>query len=179
ELVRAAFAAAQAVDPALRLVVVLADGIRRLERPADFPEAAQVVPAAHAIEVASTAAAVVSVNPPLGIGALLAGPPVLHFGRTCYGVPGVDARTTLDTLSGDLRLALDSESRGLRERFLFRTLGRDHVWCSADFPDQNGLRGLVLASEVALEEQGQQGADLSYRPGPTWPLAHNHRSTTR
>ena len=175
DLAAAVAAAISAIDPALQLVIVMPERGLSSQNRWRLPENAQLVTATHTAVVASTALAFVSVNAPLAAGALLAGTPVLHFGRTPYGVPGVARKTSLDGLLDDMRAALGERNATLRERFLYRILRRDHVWCSADFPDQNGLRGLVLAIEIALKERGQEGADLRYSPGPTWPLAQSRR----
>lgn len=175
ELAHVVAAAVTTIDRAMQLVIVMPEQGLSSQSRWHLPENAQLVSAPHLAVVASTALALVSVNAPHAAGALLAGTPVLHFGRTPYGIPGVARKATLDTFADDLRAALDDRSSTLRERFLYRMLRRDHVWCSADFPDQNGLRGLVLAIEIALKERGQEGADLRYSPGPTWPLAQSRR----
>ena len=174
-LARTTAAALKTIDPGLRLAIVLPSTPLPSGMRWSMPDGAQVLTSVHLPVLTSTAGAFVSVNDPSAVGALLAGTPVLHFGRTPYGVPGVARRTSLDTLREDLREALPTSAATLRERFLYRYLRRDHVWCSPDFPDQNGLRGLVLAIELALKERGQEGADLRYAPGPTWPLAQSRR----
>jgi hypothetical protein len=129
------------------------------------------LPAGAAPQVVPSALACVTINHPLGAGALLAGTPVLHFGRTPWGIPGAAQRASLGSLERDLMTALDDDPRTLRERALTRLLTEDHVWCSADEPDHNGILGLVAAIERRLTHDAPSGsARAAYRAGPVWPL---------
>ena len=67
-----------------------------------------LVPPSAAPLAVSTAAAVVTVNHPLGLAAVLAGTPVLHMGRTPYGVRGVSQRTSIDLLGDEFLEAVNT-----------------------------------------------------------------------
>lgn len=173
-LVAAVRDAAQRLDRALRVVAVLpsdgllADDLRRLRQ---LPNV-QIEVATAAPDAAAAATAVVTINHPAATTALLAGTPVLHLGRALYALPGVAHKTMLDELTTALPAALNGEGQPeLTARFLTGLLGHDHLWCSADQPDHNGLSGLVLAIETALQQRRPNGTQLRYRVGPTWPLA--------
>ncbi len=171
ELVACTARAVHAIDPGLQLVATLPDGGLPRATRQRLAAHTRLLPA-HAVPAAiSTALAIVTINHPQAVCALLAGTPVLHSGRTPYGVAGVARKTSLDTLAQDLQHALGHEQPYLRERFLTRFLGQDHLWCSADHPDQNGLRGLILAIEHRLSVRGFSGSRLPYQAGPAWPLA--------
>lgn len=129
-----------------------------------------VVPAGAASSTLVTALAVTTVNHPLGLAALLAGTPVLHTGNTPYAVRDVARRTSIETLRDDLATALSDDRPMLRERFLSRYLRADSLWCSADFPDHNGLEGLVAGIENCMQLRPPLGGDPVYRAGPAWPL---------
>jgi hypothetical protein len=173
ELALAAARAAQRIDASLGAVVVLpprglaADSLARLARAGLPLRAARAAPG-----LLSAAVAAVTVNHPLGIGALLAGTPVLHLGRTPYGVEGVSVRGSAATLEADLRRALALADEALRECFLTRYLRYDHVWCAPESPDGNGLRGLVLGIERRLRESAPFPRPATYRAGPVWPLSY-------
>lgn len=171
DLALATLAAAQAVDRELAVVAVLprrgldAGDAVRLQRPG-----LQIVPAGAVSATLVTALAVTTVNHPLGIGALLAGTPVLHTGNTPYAVRDVARRTSIETLRADLPSALKGDRPLLRERFLSRYLRVDSLWCSADFPDHNGLEGLVAGIEDRMQQRPAVGGEPVYRAGPAWPL---------
>jgi len=172
DLVRAVRAATATIRP-MSVVAVLPTGgllaseLAPLRRLADVQLEHDVV----AADAAATATAVVTVNHPLAVGALLAGTPVLHLGRALYGVAGIAHHTQLDTLAADLPFALGDDQPELRLRFLTWLLAHGHVWCSPDLPDHNGIAGLVLEIETRLAERSPTGARLRYRAGPAWPLA--------
>lgn len=170
-LVRAAAAAAVKVDADLLTVAVLpAQGLPRsqLEEIARTPSVL-VHPPSSALLAATTGLGVVTINHPLGVAGLLSGTPVLHTGRSPYSLRGVTTRTTLDLLERDLPGALLEDQPHLRERFLTWLLAQGHLWCWPDFPDHNGINGLVQKIEECLP-QDASGAGLHYRPGPVWPL---------
>ncbi|MBK8095718.1 MAG: hypothetical protein IPK26_01340 [Planctomycetes bacterium] len=173
-LVAATRNAAIRIDPAMRVVAVLpaggvlADELRRLRRLAGV----QLEVATAAPDAAAAATAVITINHPAATTALLAGTPVLHLGRALFAMPGVTHKTMLDDLATTLRSAITADGQPeLRARFLTAVLGHDHIWCSPDQPDHNGLSGLVLAIETALQQRSPNGTRLRYRAGPTWPLA--------
>lgn len=165
-LLRGVRGAASALDPACRVVVLGAPAT-------ELPESEGVLflPLDAAPALLATALAAVTVNHPLGIGALLMGTPLLHLGRSAYGIRGVATQTALVGLEADLRAALHVDPGTLRERFLTRVLQNDHVWCSARLPDHNGVRGLVERIEMLLRVPGPYARGRHYRPGPAWPLA--------
>lgn len=121
-------------------------------------------------EAVAAAMAVITVNHPMGAGALLAGTPLIHLGRALYELHGVAVRARLDSLAEDLDRALSLEDAGLRCRFLSWLLAHGHVWCSADHPDHNGISGLVQEIEDRLQDRVPAGLHLRYRVGPAWPL---------
>ena len=127
-------------------------------------------------EAAATALAVVTVNHPAGLIGRLAGTPVLHMGRTPYGIPGAGCiRTGPDHIGQDLMAALDSGYGGVGQEdpavgFLGWLLGFGHIWCCPDNPDHNGINGWVQDIETELQEVGPVGGPLRYRAGPAWPL---------
>jgi hypothetical protein len=152
ELVRRVAEAARAHDPELGVHVV--------------PPHARVEGRAAA---AATAAAVVTVNDPLGLVGILAGTPVVHLGRTRYGIPGVARRADPNTLADELALALGVEQPTLRLRFATRVLREDLLWCDPHGPDQNGLAGLVADFEARLSEAITPPPPVVYRPEPPLP----------
>lgn len=129
----------------------------------------ELLPAAAAATVVPSALACVTVTHPLAVGALLAGTPVVHLGRAPWALPGVTRRTTLDQLDRDLVDSLNEDAATLRERLLTRLLTDDHVWCSRDEPDHNGILGLVAAVERRIQHEPTSAA-TAYRAGPVWPL---------
>ncbi len=133
-----------------------------------------VHPRSSALLATTTALAVITVNDPLAIAGLLAGTPLLHTGRSLYQLRGVTTRTALDTLERDLPRALTDDQSHLRERFLTWLLSEGHLWCWPDFPDHNGINGLVQRIEESLKHDAS-GIGLHYRAGPVWPL---HAETT-
>lgn len=145
---------------------VAAPGGRPLGR--GWPDGVEWLPENAASVATATALVVTSINHPLGFGGLLAGTPVLHLGRTPYGVDGVACASNLDTLALDLERAVTCPHAPLRRRFLTRMLEQHHIWCSATQPDGNGLAGIVQHLERAL---GGPAPKLQYRHGPAWPLA--------
>ena len=171
DLALAAARVAPLLDPRAAVVALLPEaGLPHRERGSLARAGVLERPLTSAPQTLSTALAVVTVNHPLGIGALLAGTPLLHTGRTPYDIPGVSTRTTLDRLEHDMAKALALQTDTLRQRFLTRYLGTDHVWCSVDAPDPNGLRGLVARVEKQMREPGPMARGPGYRAGPVWPL---------
>lgn len=128
-----------------------------------------LLPPASVPEAAAAAVAVVTVNHPLALGAILAGTPVLCTGRTPYAVTGVARATTIDRLADDLPRAADFVNPDLRARFLSRYLVVDQLWCEPDAPDHNGLNGFVAGVEACLRA-GPFSTGLRYEAGPSWPL---------
>ncbi|MBK8975536.1 MAG: hypothetical protein IPM29_06390 [Planctomycetes bacterium] len=153
------------------VVVVAPPGASgRLARDASASTTVVQVGAATAPIAAALAAAVVTVNHPHALVGILAGTPVLHFGRTPYGIPGVATRLgdrPLDAVLGD---ALGRSQPALRARFATRLLKDDHVWCPAEAPDANGVLGLLGAIRRHLAHDRSNAPEPGYRPGPTWPL---------
>ncbi len=131
--------------------------------------------AGDAPEAAATAIATITINHPGAAAALLAGTPVLHFGRALYGIEGATTATTTAGLADALPASLGRSPTTLRRRFLTWLFGHGHVWCSATDPDHNGLAGLVQTIESRLGERSPGGLRLQYRAGPTWPLAAEGR----
>lgn len=172
-LVRCARAAATQLDSDLHVVAVLppaglpAGEMSRLRRLSGV----SIEFASAAPDAAAAAAAVVTINHPLGIAAALAGTPIVHLGRALYGLPGVAVAGRTDRLLADLRAALAEDDPELRERFLTWLLAHGHIWCSPDFPDHNGITGMVLEIETRMQERNPAGLRLRYRTGPAWPLA--------
>jgi len=175
-LAAAARAAADALDPALGLAVVLpAAGLARSDRHtlAAVPRA-MLLPACAAPEAAATALTTVTISHPLAAAALLSGTPVVHFGRALYGLPGVTQHARVDELAAALGRAVAADEPTLRERFLSWLFTQAHLWCSPTHPDHNGLCGLVQAIEVRLGPRA--GPRPPYRVGPAWPLAAEGRT---
>jgi hypothetical protein len=170
ELLMAARRAALAVDPSLSVLALLPrSGLPARDRRAiarELPHVRMLPPSQRA--AVAVASAVITVNHRAGVCALLAGTPVVHLGRSPYGVPGVATASSAAALSDGLRHALESGQTSLRQRFLTQLLTRDHVWCDPDLPDENGLAGLVVRVETAL---AQKGTGPRYVPGPAWPLS--------
>lgn len=163
-------AAAHAIDPALTVVAILPqEGLPQAELRALARLPIATIAAAPAVVMVG-ALAVVTVNDPLALGALLLQTPVVHFGRTPYGVEGVTIQASLDDLERPLARALTHEPFALRERFLTQVLRRDHVWCHVDAPDRNGLLGVIEGIE-RLVSVPRPNTRVDYRPGPTWPLS--------
>jgi len=129
------------------------------------------LPAGAGALAVSTAMAVITVNHPLGLCAVLAGTPVLHLGRAPYGVRGIARRTSLDLLEQDLSTSLTTESPLLRQRFLTRMLRDYHLWCAVHHPDTNGIAGLILKIERMMAQPPGKATPLHYRSGPVWPLS--------
>ena len=170
-LVLATASAALAIDPELVVLAILPEGglpRPQIEAIARIPTVTLHPPSSASL-AASTALAVTTVNHPAGIAGLLSGTPVLHTGRTLYGLRGVTTRTRLDSLEGDLRGALTDDQPHLRERLLTWLLSEAHLWCWADFPDFNGINGLVRAIETSIRHEGSS-VGIGYRAGPVWPL---------
>lgn len=169
-LLAATVAAANAIDPALRVVAVGDVAAATLAATGCLGAKASA-----AIDVAATAAATITVNHPHAAVALLAGTPVVHFGRALYGLPGVTTKCGLDDLPRALHRAMHRDHPTLRTRFLSWLFGHGHLWCSPTHPDHNGVLGLVQAIEVRLQRRADE-APLRYRAGPGWPLAAPGRS---
>lgn len=164
-------AAATRLDPRPVVVGVLPDVPIPRELRLLAQHGHRVVPHSMAAAATAIAVAVVTINHPHAGGALLHGTPVVHFGRAGYAIPGVAVATSAADLPRALASALASERPALRERFLTRVLARNHVWCAADAPDPNGLRGLLLRLELLAGEKTVSAGRIAYRPGPAWPLA--------
>ena len=164
-------------DPADRPGVAVGGGAirrRRSTAPASdpWPHTVHFVPESAGALAVSMGAAVVTINHPLGLAAILSGTPVLHMAQTPYGIPGVATRTDGPQLADDLRTALtDEDQPTLRRRFLTRILKEHHIWCAPNAPDSNGVAGLVRWIETAIDSPKLQGRPTRYRPGPVWPLA--------
>jgi hypothetical protein len=163
-------AAAAAIDPALRVVAVGDTTAATLAATGCLH-----APAGAAVDVVAAAAATITVNHPLAAVALLAGTPVVHFGRALYGLPGVTTRCRLEELPQALHRALQRDHPTLRARFLTWLFGHGHLWCSPTHPDHNGVLGFVQAIEARLSHRADE-APLRYRNGPGWPLAAPGRS---
>ena len=134
------------------------------------------LPESATSRVLATAIAVITVNDLRAGQALLAGTPVLHFGRAVWAVPPVTTETSIDRIERDLLDASagrgsGSDAERLREAFLTRLLAFDHVWCEASQPDPNGVRGLVADIESRIAQRRPADLPLRYRAGPVWPLA--------
>lgn len=165
QLLGAVRTAAAAIDPALRVVAVGAATAATLAATGCLH-----APATAAVDVVAAAAATITVNHPLAAVALLAGTPVVHFGRALYGLPGVTVRCRVEELPQALHRALHRDHPTLRARFLTWLFGHGHLWCSPTHPDHNGVLGVVQAIEVRLRHRADE-APLRYRAGPGWPLA--------
>jgi hypothetical protein len=171
ELARAARRAVHAIDPDLGLVAVRGPGLDETALESIRAEGFKVRPAQEAAAAAATAAALITVNHPLAITGILAGTPVLHLGRALYAVPGVATATALDRLRPDLLGALEAPANPtLRARFASHLLAEDHIWCAAEGPDPNGLRGIVTHLEDVLRRAAPPPEPTPYRAGPSWPL---------
>ncbi len=172
QLIRTCHQALSELDPGAYVVVVLPElglakkAIHRLQQ-----EHGNLIflSASAAATAVSTAMAVVTVNHPLGLAAILSGTPVIHLGQSPYGIPGISQQSHLQQLSQDLPQALTASPSNIRERFLTRMLRQQHLWCSPLAPDSNGLAGLVQRLEREMQAPASQ--PLKYRPGPVWPLA--------
>ncbi len=177
--IESAAAAAARLGDGTSLVVVAPDAgiderdLRGLRAPVPLYFAG----AGDAPEAAATAIATVTINHPGAAAALLAGTPVLHFGRALYAVEGATIATTTAGLADALPASLGRSSTTLRRRFLTWLFGHGHVWCSATDPDHNGLAGLVQTIEARLGERSPGGLRLQYRAGPAWPLAAERRDS--
>jgi hypothetical protein len=170
-LVRASLAAAHATGLDLEVTAVLPEGgLRRRELAAIAALRVPMEIPAATCEAAAAAAAVVTVNHPFATAGLLAGTPVLHFGRVAYGVPGVATRTDEQALAPALRAALAADQPALRLRFLTWLFRQGHVWCSPEHPDHNGIAALVERIEALLGEPTPRGRARRYHAGPAWPL---------
>lgn len=171
DLALATVDAASTLDRGITVVAVLPPGGLPAADQARLARAGVVVLATGAApQTIATAVAVVTVNHPLGVGALLANTPLLHTARTPYGIPGVCTQTSAAQLENDLPRALALQTDALRERFLTRHLGSDHVWCSPATPDLNGLTGLVADIEQRMRTPAGTARATTYRAGPVWPL---------
>lgn len=171
QLVRTTWQATQRVDPSARLVVVDAPSAS-LDHPRfDWAPAIQFIPPTAAAHAVALAMAVVTVNHPLALAAILAETPVVHTAAAPYGIPGIAARTDGTQLAESLALAMvEPGGSSLRRRFLTRILRDHHIWCPPQAPDSNGVVGVVRWMEDAIGA-GADATPLRYRPGPVWPLA--------
>jgi hypothetical protein len=170
-LVAATRRAVTALDPQARTLVVCAGPPppRPLALRGVWSDDVVFLPAAAAAVAVATAMLVVTINHPLGLGAILSNTPVLHLGRTPYGLHDVARRTSLDMLEVDAAEVLRVGHSPLRARFLTRVLKDHHIWCPPSTPDSNGIAGLVQQIEARLP--GRSRPALRYRAGPVWPLA--------
>lgn len=173
QLIRTTWQAVRRIDPMLSLVVVTSgDTPPRAPRNDPWPGTVHFVPAAAGALAVTMAMAVVTVNHPLALAAILSGTPVLHTARSPYGIPGVATRTDGAQLADHLRAAMThADQPTLRRRFLTRILKEHHIWCPPNAPDSNGVAGLVQWIERAIDSPKLQGRPPRYRPGPVWPLA--------
>lgn len=173
EIVRAACRAAHTLEPGMPVVAVLPErGLARgdLGRVAVQPSV-RVEFATALPDAMSAALAVVTINEGAASGALLAGTPVLHLGRSPYGIRGVARRTSLEQLTEDLSdVANGPDQMHLRQRFLTWLFQHGHLWCNPDHPDHNGMSGFVAEIEDRIERGAPRGGGLRYRAGPAWPL---------
>lgn len=173
ELAAAALAAVRRIDPLATVAAILPPG--GLDLPTIARLAAQpgvhVLPAPCAAEACLTALATFTVNHPMAVCALLAGTPVLHTGQALYGLPGVTWRGPSAAFADALPQQLAAEGTTLRKRFLTALLSQDHLWCSLDLPDHNGVLALAHAIEDQLGQRSPRGVRLPHRAGPPWPLA--------
>ncbi len=176
-LTAAVRAAARRLDPAMPVVAVLPRGglLAREFAPLRQLAGVTIETADAAIDACLSAAAVITVNDPLAVTGLLAGTPVVHLGRSLYGVPGVATRGSVDTLDNNLDAALADDQPELRKRFLTWMFAHGHVWCSVNAPDHNGLCGLILQIERRLARPTPVDNQLQYRAGPSWPLTADGR----
>lgn len=174
-LCAASVEAVRALDRHLPLVVLLPPSGLAPKELATLPCGGSTVilrPHQAARALLPTALACITINDPLGASALLCGTPVVHLGRSLYGVAGVVSRCIVDELPRALATAMESGQQVLRGRLLTRLLRDEHVWCSPTEPDHNGLQGLVSRFEQCLSRRGGGGGgNLRYRPGPSWPLS--------
>lgn len=171
ELAHAVRCASQALDPVLEVVAVRAPGLPEETIDALRAEGFTLRSPRTAALAAATATAVVTINHPLAMGGVLAGTPVLHLGRALYAVRGVATQTSLSRIRDDLAMGAAAVSQAtLRARFATRMLEADHIWCSPEAPDPNGLRGLLTHVEDVLRRATPPPEPTPYRPGPGWPL---------
>ena len=179
ELIAAAARAAAAIDPELVLVVVVPP--RGVAHAGLLGLSAAVrlhfVGPDAAADAAVAGLATLTINHPLASVALLAGTPVVHTGAALYGLPGVTTQAPTADLDAGLRRALERDHATLRQRFLSWLFGYGHLWCASDWPDHNGLAGLVQAITRRLGERRPEGLRLRYRAGPAWPLAADGRGS--
>lgn len=177
-LVAAARDVARRLDAASTVVAVLPRGglLPREFAPLRRLAGVQIETADAAIDACVAATAVVTVNDPMAVTALLADTPVVHLGRALFGVPGVAQKGRLDSLVADVDRALGEDQPELRKRFLGWMLTHGHVWCSVDLPDHNGLCGLIVQIERRLSRSGALASALQYRAGPAWPLAADRQA---
>lgn len=174
QLVRVAREAIRNMGEGIPTAVVLPDnrGHRTLATHLEDDQRDLVfLPASAGALAVSTAMAVITVNHPLGLCAILAGTPVVHLGRTPYGVRGIAQRSSLDDLAEDLKAAMAMDNPILRRRFLTRMLKDYHLWCAVHRPDSNGITGLVKRIEGMMARQPENAVPLHYRAGPVWPLS--------
>lgn len=167
EFIRAASAAVKEFDSTARVLVVLPT---EKSNPGGVPANVVLAAPATAAHAVATAMAVITINHPLGLAGILSKTPVLHLGRTPYGIRGVSHATSIETLARDLHAAVEHEQPTLRRRFLTRMLKNYHIWCPPRQPDSNGITGLVCHIEAMLGTKQRLSRPLRYRVGPVWPL---------
>lgn len=176
-LIAHAVAAADTIAPDCEVVVVLPGRVKQGQMGArqlagEHAHRVRLAPFGCAAAVAATAGTTITINHPMATVALLAGTPVVHLGRALYELDGVTSQTTLAGLPDAVRAAHTKDRPALRRRFLTFLLQHGHVWCSQTAPNHNGMLGLVQAIERCLQGDADCNTRaLSYRPGPTWPLA--------
>lgn len=170
-LIIAAHAAAWNLDSSLPLVVVPPPGgvdARALRTVRERTQNVTVCAPGDEMNALTTALAVVTINHPHGLAAILSGTPLLHTGTALYSHAEVSTPTTVDRMRDDLRRAVDEPGSPYRESYLTRTLVYDHVWCDPDQPDENGLLGLIQNIEQGTQRVQPVTESISYRAGPAW-----------
>ncbi|MHC5064366.1 MAG: capsular polysaccharide export protein, LipB/KpsS family [Planctomycetota bacterium] len=163
----------QSIDARL-LVLPPACGLKTSARQliTQLEDRVELLHPSHSNLAIAMSSGVITVNHPMGLVAMLADTPLIHLGRSPYEVRGLSERGLLDDLPAAINRALALENPSLRCRFLTRMLAFDHVWCDPDFPDTNGMRGLLQEIEKRLNQiQIKPKKLVTYRAGPVWPLA--------
>jgi hypothetical protein len=176
-LIRHALLAADQIGTGTQVVAVLPDNAIDCQLDAHWltgkpNNRVRIATPSDAATLTSTAAATITINHPAATVALLAGTPVVHLGRALYELPGVTTIATVEDLPAAIASAQKTDRKALRRRFLTWILRHGHVWCSTTAPNHNGMLGLVQAVERRLQSDEESNTrPLTYRPGPTWPLA--------
>lgn len=154
----AAERALESIDQNLKLVV--------LDPPTHRPSSVPL------LQVLLPAAAVLTVNHPASMTALLAGTPVVHLGRAPWAIRSVCQRANEPGDLGEaLDRALNQPRDNLRERMLTHLLRVDHVWCDPVEPAPQGASGIVQEIERLADRARPDPVPLEeYEPGPIGPL---------